>query len=198
MKRKPNAANRAKFTLGLATKGATTAITTAVATGMEGTAADRKMIIVTVTTVHASMINMCILTRNARKTVPCITGRVMVTATTETTCVGATGTAETAVATAKRQPSSSMPIARNACASTRPCLTSAMGNAKCSVGVEMAIATTKITTAAAIGMVETVVDSRVTYTVQTVVAETRTSKEWCVQNRRGGVVSRDEDALWYL
>ena len=175
--RKPIAAKHARFTLGKVTKNATTVIITVAATGMAVTAADLTRTTATATSVRAWIQIMYMLTRIVNEIARFISGRAMVTATTEITCVVATGTAETAVDTPKVERRYSIPTAKSASVATRLSMISAMENAKCSAGVVTATATTITTTAAAIGMAGiAVVPSQNMHTVETVAVRTQTSK----------------------
>ena len=99
----------------------------------------------------------------------------MENATTQIMSVVATGTVETAVDTPKALISTSMVTARSVSAAIL--LRNALENARCSIGVAMATATTRITTVAVIGMAETVAEKRQhSYTVQTAAAKIRISK----------------------
>ena len=70
-----------------------------------------------------------------------------------------------------------MAIARSVSALTRLFPIHAMENVRCSNGVEMATATTKITTAVVVGMAGTVVVKKQRfYTVKTAVVKTRNSR----------------------
>jgi len=178
MKRKPNAASRARCSLGLRTKSAMTKITTADVIGTEETVAASRMIIGTVTVAHVWTRRLSMLMLSARKTAPCISGRAMENATTQIMSAVATGTVETAVDTPAALISTSTVTARSVSAAI-PLLwpRNAMGNARCSSGVAMAIATTITTTAAVIGMAETVAEKKQhTFTVENAVAKIRISR----------------------
>ena len=109
----------------------------------------------------------------------------MVTATTGITCAVATGTEEIAADTRTKERSYSMPTVKSASAVTRLWMRSVMENAKCSAGVVTATATTRTTTAAAIGMAETAVDRKQNLiTVRNAAVKTQTSKIWFVRDER--------------
>ena len=99
---------------------------------------------------------------------------------TPITSVVATGTAETAADTPKTLISFSMLTARSVSVATLLLWSrNAMASARCSVGVAMATATTRITTVAVIGMVETVAEQKqYMITVQTAVAKIQRPKAW--------------------
>jgi len=114
MKRKLNAAENVRCSPGLGTKSVMTKTTTADATGTEGIAVDSPVIIAIVTNAHVWMKSLSTPMLSARKTAPCISGKVTDIATTTIMFVVATGTVETAVDTQNTKMSTSMAIARSA------------------------------------------------------------------------------------
>lgn len=113
--------------------------------------------------------------------------------TTTTMFVVVTGTVETAVDTTKTAITISMDIARSVSAATsllkpKP----AVEDVRCSRGVEMATATTETTTAAAIGMAETVVEKRQRfYTATSAVARIRITRALYAPNHATRVLGRE-------
>lgn len=192
IKRKPNVARNAKCSPGIRTKNATTKTITADATGTAGIAVDLITTIATATVARAWMRIMSMKMRSAKKIVLCISGRGMDDVTMTTMFVVVTGTVETAVDTTKTAITISMDIARSVSAATRLYPKPALANARCSRGVEMATATTETTTAAAVGMAETVVEKRRRfYTVTSAVARIRITRALYAPNHVTRVLGRE-------
>merc|ERR1711939_919654 len=88
----------------------------------------------------------------------------------------ATGTVETAVGTTQTRIHINMAIVSSASAATR-CSRHAMENVRCSIGLGMATATTRTTTAVVIGMAETAAEERGHFCIaRNVAAKTRSSR----------------------
>ena len=119
IRRKPTAANHAKFTFGLVTKSVMIVTTTVAATGMVVTAAESTRTIFTATPVHAWIQIINTRTISVSELAQFISGRVMATVTMGITCAVATGTVEIAADTPKMERNCSMLIAKSASAATR-------------------------------------------------------------------------------
>jgi len=149
----------ARSVLGKGTARVTTKTITADATGTEGTAVDLKTTITIATIAHVWMIRLSMKILGAPENALCISGKAMENVTTTTMSAVATGTAETAVGTTRTRIHINMAIVRSVSAATR-CSIHAMENVRCSIGLGMATATTRTTTAVVIGMAETAAEER--------------------------------------